>query len=225
MTTIITRLYEQESTATTVMDALRAEGFPGSTLDQISGGADAQARVQAAGVTEANAAAYAAHMDSGNTLVVVRAPFSPLGAARRAMEIVDGHASVDAGAPNPNEYIRVTPDPKFYTSIMEDHPLFLTWRRDPAAPRSGTVSASLGFETLSAHKDTNSVMSKGGPVTTRFLPIPLISKKSRSTSAMSGGKLMTPGPHLRSGTRKRSVRRGGGFPFSEIFGMKMLSDR
>ena len=104
MTTIITRMYGDEKAANAVADALRARSFPESTFDVISGKSDVAERMSAARVDAAEAEVYGSMVESGNALVVVRAPFTPFGAARAAMEICDGGGPLETTVEQPNRY-------------------------------------------------------------------------------------------------------------------------
>ncbi len=104
MTTIISRLYKDQKTADAVAAGLAHEEFPAGTYDVIAAGDDTEARITAAGVASASAAAYAPNVDAGNALVVCRAPFTPFGAARVAMQVMDGKETLDAGVENENAY-------------------------------------------------------------------------------------------------------------------------
>ncbi len=109
MTTIITRMYSAKTAANNVADALRAEAFPESIFDVISGGDDAAERMAAAQVDAAEAAVYGPMLKGNNTLVVVRAPFAPFGAARTAMAIVDAGSPMEVEVEKPNRYIGLDP--------------------------------------------------------------------------------------------------------------------
>ena len=107
MTTIITRMYSDEAAANAVADALRAEDFPDSLFDVIAGGADVGARMDAAQVAAPEAGVYGPMVESGNALVVVRAPFTPFGAAKSAMKIVDAGGPMAVDVEKPNRYVEV----------------------------------------------------------------------------------------------------------------------
>jgi hypothetical protein len=192
MTTVISRLYADEAAAHGVVDDLRAEGFPASTIDVIAT-ADAAA-IAAARVAAPDAEKYAAKMAAGNVLVVVRAPVTPFGAARRAQEVVDGTEWIPAGVANQNRYVEERADPRLFLSVMTDHPRFLSHDVGPDSPRTrGTVSEGLGWRLLSPHRTTRSA-SSGWFASTKLLPFKLLSKHRSGTSAISGGKRMMYNP-------------------------------
>ena len=98
MSTIITRLYRSQTAAKSVTDALKEAGFLDSHMDTFSGGGTKAAnddedgktkkkskskasgeamaaKLMKAGVYPKAAETYAEHLASGETLVVLRAPF------------------------------------------------------------------------------------------------------------------------------------------------------
>ncbi|MCE8006225.1 hypothetical protein [Aestuariivita sp.] len=192
MTTVISRLYADEATAHGVVDALRAEGFPQNTIDTITQ-KDADA-IAATRINADDAAIYANRMEAGNVLVVVRAPLTPFGAARRAMAIVDEAQSIPAGIASPNLHITEAADPRLFLSILPDHPRFLSSDVGPDSPRvRGTVSDGLGWPLLSKHRTKRSA-SSGWFTSTKLLPFPLLSGHRTKRSAISGGKRMLYNP-------------------------------
>ncbi|MEM7507825.1 MAG: hypothetical protein AAF415_13875 [Pseudomonadota bacterium] len=229
MTTIITRLYENEKTAKSVVKKLHDAGFPDNLVDMISKSSNAQSEMAHAHLSAQAADAYGKAMKDGNVLVVVRAPFTPFGAAARAMMIVDDAPSIDASVENENEYIKQEVSTEYSKSVMTDHPLFFTRPRHPDAPRSSTVTGALGFRLLSKDTRRNSAIAGGRHMSRAFWPMPLLKSKRRKTSAISGGRFMSkafwPTPLLSTKPRSLSVRPGGGTPFSEIFGLRLLSRR
>lgn len=147
MTTIISRLYADATTARNVAAALMARGLDQDLIDVIgSDGAGAVAdRLVAAAVNPASAAAYGAAVTGGRTMVVVRAPFAPMGTARNAMRTMDRTASIDVPGADAADYIRISPSVDHSSSVMRDHPFFMS---NPLRPMShGHV---FGMKLLSA---------------------------------------------------------------------------
>ncbi|MEM1299427.1 MAG: hypothetical protein AAGH68_09105 [Pseudomonadota bacterium] len=103
--TVITRIYSNESAANAVATALGEQNFPDEMFEVISGGGDVDARMAAARVDAAEAAVYAPMIKDGNALVVVRAPFNPMGAARAAMKTVDAGGPLEIAVENANRYM------------------------------------------------------------------------------------------------------------------------
>lgn len=202
MTTVVTRLFENESAATPVIAALVKEGFPQEAIDVIgSGGEDVEAtlaRMAAARVPRPAASAYVSHLKDQRVLLVVRAPFVPFGASRRAIELADSQPSIDAGVANENYHISERPAPGLFTSTLSDHPRFLSGDYGPGRSRL-LMSNAFG--------------------------IPLLSGKNRrGRSAIKGGALMLPFWKPRSRQRRTSVLKGGG-RITRGLGLPVISRR
>jgi hypothetical protein len=105
MTTIVTRLYADATTAEQAATALKLQNHPDGNIDVIAAGKGAEAAMVDAQVPEGSAASYAKAMKSGNSLVVCRAPVTPFGAARNAMATLDEFDAMDAGVENENFYL------------------------------------------------------------------------------------------------------------------------
>jgi len=73
MTTIITRLYKDDSAVNAVVSGLSEAGFPEKTYSTIDGSGDVTAAMADARVGDEAAAAYGPLIGQGNKLVVVRA--------------------------------------------------------------------------------------------------------------------------------------------------------
>jgi hypothetical protein len=221
MITVITRVYETRDMANDVLAKLKAAGFPDRYIDVIGKGAEAQ--MAEAEVSDDAAAKYAPLVAKGHPLVVVRAPFTPIGAARKALEIVDSVAAMDAGVENE----AVLKDNKIVfsgpSSIMPDHPRFLTPRE--FKPRHQTISGTLGFRTLKPHKKKLSV-SRSGRRTFGAI-IPLVSKKQRRVKVRHNARPVTGGlfPLLTAHRRDMSASGTSGTVFSDLFGFPTLIRR
>lgn len=202
MTTIITRLYPSGTAAHAVADALMEAGHNASYVDIISQ-AD-PAAMTAARVSASAAAAYAKAMTGGQALLVIRAPFSPIGAANSAKAVVGRYASVDAGVSNEDDYIREQARGDRFLSILTDHPRFLSQDIGPGKGRTRTtVSSAFGMPLLSAYKTKRSVTADGTYISSKFWPMRLVSANKT----------------------KRSVISGGGHPLSRLLGLAVISRR
>ena len=187
MTTVISRLYADEKTAKGVAAQLSEAGFPADIIDMFGAGASVD-DIAAARVTEGDAEAYANAMKKGNSLLIVRAPVTPFGAARAAMQTVDSVESIDAGVMHPNRYIEETPNLESFASILTDHPRFLTQDMGPGHPRErGLISKGMGWRLLSPHRTKRSASSDGGH-NSKFIPFPLLKEKKYKRTAIEGGK-------------------------------------
>lgn len=187
MTTVVSRLYPDEATAQGVAAELAKAGFPAATVDIVTT-ADAAA-IAKARVMDTDAAAYAAKMQAGNALLVVRAPVTPFGAARRAMEIVGMAEAIPVGGVRkPNYYIQETVKSDLFLSVLRDHPLFLTSRMGPyASGNIGLFSQGMGWPLLSKHRTSRSA-SSGWFASATFWPGKRVSAHRTKRSAIPGGK-------------------------------------
>ncbi len=128
MSTIVTRLYEDPANADAAIATLKAEGFPEDSMSVVEQRSrrSAQDMIEEAGVPTDVAQQYAQHLTANRALLVVRAPFVPFGAARRAIEVADSYPAFNAGVANENLNIPDEPNPDLYLSILPSHRLFLT---------------------------------------------------------------------------------------------------
>ena len=130
MTTVVTRLYADKTTAEQAVTALQLQNHPSGNIDMIGSGKGAQDAMVAAMVPEASAAAYAKAMKSGAALVVVRAPVTPFGAARNAIDTVNEFDAVDAGVENENYYVTEDTHEDLLIDLKVDrtHRYWGTWK-------------------------------------------------------------------------------------------------
>lgn len=178
MTTIITRLYPDASTARGVVSALLARGLDQDLIDVIGadGAGPVADRLQAASVNPRTAAAYADALTGSKTAVVVRAPFAPMGTARNAMRTMDRVPSIKVGV-DESEYVRISPSLTNRDSVLTDHPFFMSNALRPMS--HGHV---FGAKLLSAHTDKRSVYPGGKLMSGMFWPMkPLSARKERNS--------------------------------------------
>jgi hypothetical protein len=126
MTTIITRLYQDEQTANGVAQSLLDIDFREGMLDVITSAGDPAAAMEAAKVPSGSRAAFAEGVQGGNALLVVRAPF---GAARKAMIVVDKTESLAGDSKYEATYLKRN----LGNYILRDHPRIMTSPEFPAA--------------------------------------------------------------------------------------------
>ena len=183
MTTIITRLYADAATARGVVSALMAAGHDQANIDVIGkDGAGALAdRLRAARVSPAAAGAYGDAVAAGRALLVMRAPFAPMGAARNAMKIVDKTTSIKVGVANENEYLREVPRLDHRNSVLPGTTFFMS---NPH--RHASHGHIFGAKLLSAHKTSRSAIAGGAHMSTKFWPMRLLSARKERHSAMHG---------------------------------------
>lgn len=187
MTTVITRLYEDMATAQSAADALLNNGHDAGTVDIIAGAEGAEDRMKAARVNPDAAALYAPAVADGKALVVVRAPFAPIGTARNAMKVVDRFASIKVGVADEDEYIRETPSIAAHGSIMADHPLLMSNKH-----RRLGHGHIMGSNPIKPSRPRTSAIKGGAFMSTKFWPMRLVSASSKQgTSAIRGGWLIS----------------------------------
>ena len=187
MTTIITRLYSDLAAAQTVAAALAKDGHEADSIHIITDGAEAgKAAMKAARVSPVAAAAYAKAMTSGQALLVVQAPFNPVGMARSAMKVVGLHPSVDVGLADENGYIREVAMTRVSDNLLTKHPLLMS---NPfARPSHGHM---LGSDPLIKSRKSTSAMRGGGNMSKMFWPMKLVTTGRKASSAISGGWTMS----------------------------------
>lgn len=188
MTTIITRLYPDLATAQRVVTALAANGHEPTTFDIITKGAgdSAEARMAAARVPKASAAAYAPGIAKGAALVVVQAGFAPLGAARDAIKVVNRTPSIDVGIEDEDFYIREQPKVELSGKVMRGTVFFMS--NPHRALSHGHV---LGSNPILPSKPRTSAIPGGAYMSRMFWPMKLVSTGRQANSAIQGGFLFS----------------------------------
>ncbi len=183
MTTIITRLYPDLATAQRVVAALQANGHAPSTLDIITRGGDGSSedRMVAARVPKASAAAYAPGVSKGAALVVVRAPFAPIGTARDAMKVVNRTPAIDVGIKDEDVYFREEPKVETMGKVQPGTVFYMS---NPH--RSLGHGHVLGSNPLLPAKERTSAIRGGAYMSRMFWPMKLVSTGRQASSAMSG---------------------------------------
>jgi hypothetical protein len=130
MTKVISRLVADADAANALARRIRNAGFPPRDVLAFAPGEEgAEAAMAEAGVAAETVQAYAAKMGEGNAVVVVRATYKPLEAPRIAREMMAAANTVDAGGVP--EETTVVDKFKPMGSVLTEHPLFLSRRRDP----------------------------------------------------------------------------------------------
>ncbi len=184
MTTIITRLYADKTTADTVAAALVSGGINADSITLI-GKADAGA-MKAARVPSDSAAKYAAAMKGAKTLLVVEAGFNPVGAARKVAKIVGRTPSIACGVHDEDAYISEAVDPAYANSVIKGGALMLT-NEHGSLPHGFIFSKN----PISRNRPKSAVMRGGAYMSKSFWPMKLVSTPATKRSAISGGKLMS----------------------------------
>lgn len=178
MTTVISRLYDGTDAAATVASDLIGRGFPESMIDVIKAGKGSADAMRAGRVSFASAETYASHLDARRSVLVVRAPFTPIGAAKTAMEVADAAGPVNAGIENENVFVSETPGNKLFLSVLTDHPRFFSSDMVPGSGRyRNRASSAFGMRLLSKKKQRNSVYTSG-----KLFLTSIVNSKPRSSS-------------------------------------------
>ncbi|MBD1204313.1 MAG: hypothetical protein O9292_09520 [Rhodobacteraceae bacterium] len=188
MTTIITRLYTDVTAAQAVVAALTGSGHNPATIDVITreGPAAATDRMRAARVPSSSAAAYAPAIAEGRALLVVCAPFAPMGTARHAIKTVNRYPSLSVGLANEDVYIREDPKVDLTGKIYSGTTFFMS---NPYRPTGhGHI---FGSNPISPSKPRTSAIRGGGYMSTKFWPGKLLSAPKERNSAMRGGWLVS----------------------------------
>ncbi|MDP5084097.1 MAG: hypothetical protein NWQ23_01665 [Yoonia sp.] len=221
MTTILTRLFSDQSAAQSAADRLYFKGIPRRDIKVIAGSENADARMARAEVHETAMGPYGAALAAGHAVLVVRATYKPLGAARIARDVLSKRETIDTGKVMDDFSVPFKPDRA--PSVMKDHPHMLSL---PGFAPRGHVSAAFGLPLLKQHRTKRSAMSSGKRASRMFWPMPLLKSKSGSKSAIHGGRHMSqmfwPMPLVSTAPRRKSVIPGGGLVFSRLFGLRPL---
>lgn len=188
MTTIITRLYPDLATAKGVVAALEANGHAASTIDIITKASDGsvEAQMATARVPNDSAAAYAPGIAKGAALVVVQAPFAPIGTARDAMKVVNRTKSIDVGLEDEDFYIREQPKVELSGKVLTGTVFFMSnpYRR----LGHGHI---LGSNPILPSKERTSAIRGGAYMSKMFWPMKLITTNRQASSAIPGGMLFS----------------------------------
>lgn len=188
MTTVISRVYADRDVAQGVADNLIAAGFRAGDIDLIGPVNDAAEAMIAARVPKPDVPAYSAVMTGAASLLVVRAGFNPVGAARQAMALMDAVPSAPVDVPTQNVYIIERAKAQSFLSVMTSHPRFLTNDlRSGDDPQSAPIGHIFAAPAIWRRKP-RSAAGKAGFMSQRIIPFPLLSNRGLSDSAIRGGK-------------------------------------
>jgi hypothetical protein len=188
MTTIITRLFSDVATAQAAVAALKANRQDPATMEIITreGAGQTIDRLRAARVPAASATAYAAGISDGRALLVVRAPFAPMGTARNAIRVVNRFPALSVGLADEDVYIREQPRLEASGKVMQGKVFFMS---NPY--RSISHGHILGSNPVSQSKPRTSAIRGGAYMSTKFWPMRLLSRPKEGTSAIRGGFLFS----------------------------------
>jgi hypothetical protein len=188
MTTIITRLYKDMATAQGVAAELASAGHATSTIEVIArdGEGTTDARMAQARVPKASAEAYGPGIAKGGALLVVRAPFAPMGTARHAIRVVNRTAAIDVGLADEDVYIREQPRLEIEGKILQGTVFYMS---NPH--RRAGHGHILGANPILPPRQRTSVIAGGAYMSTKFWPMKLLSAPKERTSAIRGGFLFS----------------------------------
>ncbi|MEL7468890.1 MAG: hypothetical protein AAFN27_10580 [Pseudomonadota bacterium] len=176
MTTIITRLYDNEQTAHGVAQALRDHSFRDTMMDVISSSSDIDAAMAAARVPAGARSAYGEGIKSGKALMVVRAPF---GGAERAHILMDQTPSVDMGDLKQSAYEPGEVSNKYRSSsIIKGSPRLMSSPTHASIQRGRPLLAQLwGKPLMKKRVNLDNALYRGTKYFANF-PIPHLKKRS-----------------------------------------------
>lgn len=188
MTTIITRLYPDLATAQSVAEALKSRGHDPVTIDVIAQGGEGspEARMHSARVLAASAAAYAPGIARGGALLVVRAPFAPMGTARDAIRVVNRTPSIDVGLADEDVYIREQPRVETAGKVLPGTVFYMS---NPH--RRLGHGHILGANPILPARPRTSAIPGGRHMSRMFWPMKLVSTGRQAGSAIRGGFLFS----------------------------------
>lgn len=183
MTTIITRLYADVTAAQAVVTALVNSGHRPATIDVITrdGPLPATDRMRAARVPSASAMAYAPSIAEGCSLLVVTAPFAPIGTARHAIMVVNRYPGISVGLAKEDVYLREDPKVEISGKILQGKTFFMS--NPYRATGHGHV---FGSNPVLPSKPRTSAIRGGAYMSTKFWPGKLLSAPKERTSAIRG---------------------------------------
>jgi hypothetical protein len=188
MTTIVTRLYKDMATAQGVASALTHAGHAAGTIDVIGrdGAGAVEARMLEARVPKASVAAYAPGIAKGAALLVVRAPFAPIGTARHAIMVVNKTPAISVGLADEDVYVREQPVLEKEGKILKGTVFYMS---NPH--RSLPHGHIMGSNPILPPKPRTSAIPGGAYMSTKFWPMKLLSAHKERDSAIRGGMLIS----------------------------------
>jgi hypothetical protein len=188
MTTIITRLYADPATAQAAARDLEGRGHSASYISILTrdGAGSAVERMRGLRVPGAAAAVYAPRIGQGAALLVVTAPFAPIGTARHAIRTLRRHPALDLGLADEDTHIREAPRIRTEGYVLPGTVFYMT------NPHRTTSHAHiLGQDPIIRSGPRRSAIAGGAHISTRFWPMRLLSAPRPRNSAIAGGMLMS----------------------------------
>ncbi|WP_299965866.1 PucR family transcriptional regulator [uncultured Roseobacter sp.] len=135
MTNVITRYFEDATVASRVKRSLEIEGFPRADLYVLSDAGKVVDALTKEQVEKKTATAYADRLKKGGAVLLARATYKPLGAARMTRELTAQEGAADMGDLTEEVFVKDRPG-SGGGSVLTNHPRFLT--PAPRDPESDT---------------------------------------------------------------------------------------
>ncbi len=189
MTTVITRLFEDEADARKAVEKLLFRRIPARANQIITATGDAESLKSEMAKAKVHSSAidtYADHVAAGRALLVVTVTHIPLTAATIARTVLAKRETIAVDGITDDCYMPDGPEPA--SSILKGHPLIFSMRLDESKIEGRPISDGLGLRLLSPHRTKRSAIHGGGFKSRMFWPMPLLSHKARKKSVISGGR-------------------------------------
>jgi hypothetical protein len=148
-------------------------------------------------VSASAATAYGGPVGEGRALLVVNAPFAPMGTALNAIRTVNRFPSIDVGLDDEDLYIREEPDVQLEGRVLTGRRFYMS-NPNMRLP----MGHILGSKPIIHSRPRTSAIRGGAYMSTKFWPMKLVSKPKKGASAIRGTWL-----------------------FSSLFGLPMLITR
>ncbi|WP_298921605.1 PucR family transcriptional regulator [uncultured Roseobacter sp.] len=175
MTQVITRYFESARKAQLVKQALQFERFPKNDLVVFTDATGLSDVLAAEHVEAKTAKAYEKRLESGGAVLLAKATYKPLGAARKTRELTAEMGAVDMGQLIEEVYVK--DKPQAAATILKDHPHILT--RDKDLAPTGYYMADWPIPLISRRKPSEAFLFPRHARMANF-PIPLISRRKPS---------------------------------------------
>ncbi|WP_282128172.1 PucR family transcriptional regulator [Roseobacter litoralis] len=172
MTQVITRYFENAAQASMIKRTLVVERFPGRDLKVYTEPKGLVEALSAENVDPETAKAYKKKMASGGAVLLAKATYVPLGAARMTREITARMGAADMGDLTEEVYVK---DPPGRTaSVLSGHPHMLSRRRDPDSKTYHMADWPIPLISRRKPSDEFAIPRHGRMAN---FPIPLLSKR------------------------------------------------
>lgn len=220
MATLITRLYDNEKTASKVVAALSEKGVPASSISVVT----SSDGLVAAGLTSEEADNFAQGVGSGNAMLACRAPLGMANMVEKCMAatkaVDDGfrRTTLDSGASASSQSLDKS-------SLLRGNRRYMSSNSVLPISREGTIfSSRFGLKALSSRMPSKNTLMPGGK---RIFPGKTLSSWSFG-STVSSKRIteMFGWPMLSSGTKTGAqLQTENTTPFSAMMGWRTIIRR